>query len=54
MLAGGTIDLNEIASPEILDPRQVQRLHITVFVPVMFYTGPRESSTPIGRADTLL
>jgi hypothetical protein len=25
--AGGTIDLNEIATPEILDPRQVKGLH---------------------------
>jgi hypothetical protein len=27
MMAGGTIDLDEIATPEILDPRQVKGLH---------------------------
>jgi hypothetical protein len=27
MMAGGTIDLDEIAMPEILDPRQVKGLH---------------------------
>jgi hypothetical protein len=27
MMAGGTIDLAEIAMPEILDPRQVKGLH---------------------------
>jgi hypothetical protein len=26
-MAGSTIDLDEIASPEILDPRQVEGLH---------------------------
>jgi hypothetical protein len=26
-MAGGTIDLDEIAMPEILDPRQVKGLH---------------------------
>jgi hypothetical protein len=36
MRSGGAIDLDEIASPEIRDPRQVQGLHFTVFVPVMF------------------
>jgi hypothetical protein len=28
-MAGGTIDLDETATPEILDPRQVPGLHIT-------------------------
>jgi hypothetical protein len=28
VMAGSTIDLDEIASPEILDPRQVEGLHI--------------------------
>jgi hypothetical protein len=27
MMAGGTIDLDQIAMPEILDPRQVKGLH---------------------------
>jgi len=27
MTAGGTIDLDEITMPEILDPRQVKGLH---------------------------
>jgi hypothetical protein len=27
MLAGGAIDLHEVALPEILDPRQVKGLH---------------------------
>jgi hypothetical protein len=27
MMAGDTIDLDEIATPEILDPRQVKGLH---------------------------
>jgi hypothetical protein len=27
MLAGSTIDLDEIAKPEILDPRQVKGMH---------------------------
>jgi hypothetical protein len=27
MMAGGAIDLDEIATPEILDPRQVKGLH---------------------------
>jgi len=35
-MAGSTIHLDEIASPEILDPRQVERPHITVSVPVLF------------------
>jgi hypothetical protein len=35
-MAGSTIDLDEIASPEILDPRQVEGLHITVLVPELF------------------
>jgi hypothetical protein len=26
-MAGGAIDLDEIATPEILDPRQVEGLH---------------------------
>jgi len=26
-MAGGTIDLDEIAMPEVLDPRQVKELH---------------------------
>jgi hypothetical protein len=29
-MAGGTIDLDETVSAEILDPRQVTGLHITV------------------------
>jgi hypothetical protein len=27
MMAGGTIDLDQIAMPEILDPREVKGLH---------------------------
>ena len=27
MMAGGTIDLDEIATPEVFDPRQVKGLH---------------------------
>jgi hypothetical protein len=27
VMAGGTIDLDEIATPEVLDPRQVKGLH---------------------------
>ena len=44
VMAGGTIDLDEIASPEILDPRQVEGLHIRGSVPAMFYAGSRVSS----------
>jgi hypothetical protein len=35
-MAGGTIDLDEIATPEILNPRQVEGLHSVVSVPGMF------------------
>jgi hypothetical protein len=33
MMAGSAIDLNEIASPQILDPCQVEGLHSGVSVP---------------------
>jgi hypothetical protein len=48
-MAGSAIDLDKIASPEILEPRQVEGPHITVYVPVTFYlnTGARGSSTAI-------
>jgi hypothetical protein len=35
MMAGGTIDLDQIAMPEVLDPRQVKGC-IPVSVPGMF------------------
>jgi len=35
VMAGGTIDLHEVAAPEILNPRQIQGLH-SGFVPGVF------------------
>jgi len=35
-MASGAIHLNEVAPPEILDPRQVQWQHSKAYVPEMF------------------
>jgi hypothetical protein len=53
MMAGGAIDLDDIAAPEILDPREVSGC-IPVCVPGMFKDCPPATSTAIARAaDTL-
>jgi hypothetical protein len=44
MMAGGAIDLDEIAAPEILDPSQVQGLHsgLRSWNVLSYGRGPRQ------------
>jgi VanZ family protein len=55
MMAGGAIAFDDIAMPEIFDPRQIQGLHFGLLVLGMFLGRSRISSTAIASdTDNLL
>jgi hypothetical protein len=46
VLAGGAIDLDEVAEPEILDPRRVEGEQLTDFVAVATWLSSRPDRDP--------